>query len=381
MMKVTHFTSVHPENDTRIFIKECSSLAEHYEVSYVVPSAESYQKNGVNVIGINAKAKNRLLRMLSTTYQVYKKCKALDSDVYHFHDPELLLSGLLLKGAGKAVIYDVHEDVPEQILSKHWIPKPIKRPLHFMVKAVEKFCSKRFDAVITATPAITDRFKTYNENTVTVQNFPIMNELAERGERKTDSDHSIVYVGSITAARGIKEMIEAINEVNKEQRVTLELGGKFFPETLLHEMRKLPGWKHTNYMGVLQREQVKDTLAKSSLGMVLIHPEPRYKVAYPVKLFEYMSAGLPVIVSDFELWEDIVYTSRCGLCVNPLDVNDVKNAIAWMLSNPDEALAMGRNGRKAVEQQFNWEKESRKLIALYEQLGSRAVPVLEEEVV
>jgi len=86
------------------------------------------------------------------------------------------------------------------------------------------------------------------------------------------------------------------------------------------------------------------------------------------KLFEYMQAGLPVICSDFVLWKDIIEEWDCGICIPPRDVIALRNAIQYMIDNPEKAKEMGKNGRQAVLEEFNWGIEEKKLISLYRKL-------------
>ncbi|MBA2877228.1 glycosyltransferase involved in cell wall biosynthesis [Anoxybacillus kamchatkensis] len=374
-MRVCHLTSVHPAEDIRIFVKECQSLVSAgHEVILVVANESPRVINGVKIVGVHAPAKNRLMRMLKATYEVYKQALKEDAEVYHFHDPELIPIGLLLKGKGKKVVYDVHEDVPEQVLSKQWIPSLLRKPISFLVKAVEKFASKRFDAIVTATPTINERFKTYNERSITVHNYPILNELIDPNldiSKKQFEKPSIVYIGGITELRGIREMVQAIETINKDQHVQLHLAGKFSPPELEIKMRKLPAWQYVNYLGWLNRQQIKQCLSDATLGLVLLHPEPRYVVSYPIKLFEYMSAGIPVVASNFPLWKEIVESSGCGKCVDPLNVDEISETIRWFLNHPEKAKEMGMNGRKAIEEKYNWESESSVLIRLYDELSTK----------
>jgi glycosyltransferase involved in cell wall biosynthesis len=375
-MKVCHITSVHSASDTRILIKECQSLQKAgHEVVYIVPNAEDSVQFGVKIKGVSSTAANRIKRMVNTTSLVYEEALRQDADVYHFHDSELIPIGLKLKAKGKKVIYDVHEDLPEQILSKQWIPGPLRKSVAFSAKNFEKYASKRFDAVVTATPYINERFKTYNSNSVTIHNYPLLQELMrstdgqELPEQRNVDKKRVVYLGGIYLLRGIKEMIRSVEKVNDKQPLEFRMGGSFAPASLEDEVKKMSGWKHVNYLGFLNREEVKEELSHANAGLVLLHPEPRFVVSYPIKLFEYMSAGLPVIASNFPLWQDIVRDNECGICVDPLNIEEIAKAIENILNNPDLAAEMGAKGRRAIEEKYNWEKESERLIELYESLS------------
>ncbi|OCA88270.1 glycosyl transferase [Bacillus sp. FJAT-27225] len=374
-MKICHLTSLHPATDTRIFIKECQSLANAgHDVYLIAPNTESVKQSGVTIIGVHSIVKGRLDRMRKTTQKVFEKALEIDAEVYHFHDPELMPVGLKLKAKGKKVVYDVHEDVPEQVMSKQWIPKPLRKLISVLVKGYERYASKRFDAIVTATPTIEERFVTYNPNTVTVHNYPLLNELASGEEVYGQKNgHNVLYIGGIYALRGIKEMVRAIEKVNKDLPATFILAGAFTPKSLEAEVRSMPGFKYTDFRGYLDREGVKNALSEANMGMVVLHPEPRFVVSLPIKMFEYMSAGVPVIASNFPLWKDIVEKNNCGICVDPLNIDEIASAIRRILENPEQAEQMGRNGRRAIETIYNWETESQKLVSLYNRLEGKRV--------
>jgi glycosyltransferase involved in cell wall biosynthesis len=370
-LKVCHLTSVHIYSDTRIFIKECHTLAEKYETHLIAPNAPNLQNDNIQIHGVVNNSGSKIQRMTKTVRKVYKKALEINADVYHFHDPELIFVGLLLKNKGKKVIYDVHEDVPKQVLSKHWIPKYLRKLIGATIEVIERYASMRFTAIVTATPDISARFKKYNPNVYTVQNFPLLDEWLFYDENKEQDCNSsddivkLVYVGNITKPRGIIEIVNSLALVNQEIPAKLLLGGQFASSKLEEEVKRLPGWKYVEFLGWLNREQVKETMGKGDIGLVLIHPEPRYKVSYPVKLFEYMSSGLPTIASDFPLWKDLVEYNHCGKCVNPLDPNEIATAIIEIQQNPDEAERMKENGKSAVQTKYNWRPEAKKLLALY----------------
>jgi glycosyltransferase involved in cell wall biosynthesis len=122
-------------------------------------------------------------------------------------------------------------------------------------------------------------------------------------------------------------------------------------------------------LGFVDRESVRATMARSMAGMVLFHPEPNHIDAQPNKMFEYMSAGIPVIASNFPLWREIIEGAKCGICVSPLDPEEIAGTIRWIIEHPAEAKQMGKNGRRAVEERYNWDIEEKKLLGFYSTLA------------
>jgi hypothetical protein len=366
MQSVVQITSVHPLFDIRIFQKECKSLVcLGYQVVLIARHARDENIDSVNVQALST-PRNRFQRMTFTTFEVYRRALETNSNMYHFHDPELIPVGLLLKLRGKKVIYDVHEDVPRQLLSKPYIPKVLRSVLARVFELFENFSTKRFDALVCATPHIAQRFKLLGCHAVTVNNYPIVSELYTPNFDWSQKDRTVCYVGGITSIRGIDEMVEAIGQTDAQ----LMLAGKFFHAEQRQQAQSLKGWKNVNELGQLDRPEVAEVLSKSRAGLVLFHPLPNHTNAQPNKMFEYMSAGLPVIASDFPLWRDIIEGNDCGICVDPLDVSAIRDAIQYLLDHPEEARRLGENGRRAVEEKYNWESEASKLQSLYEELMS-----------
>jgi glycosyltransferase involved in cell wall biosynthesis len=368
-MKICHLTSVHLPTDTRIFIKECqSTVDEGYETHLVAPDAPNKAVRGINLHNVKKNKGDRFSRMTKTVLSVYQKAKEINADIYHFHDPELIPIGFLLKLKGKIVIYDVHEDVPRQILSKHWIPRPLRKLVSWCFEKLENYAAKRFDGVITATPFINNRFKSLNHFSVNVNNYPILRELHLPNIEWSNKERSVCYVGGITRIRGFFEMVEAIGLTDSK----LLLCGGFSKESERIKVSQMDGWSNVNELGFLNRVQVAEIFSKSIAGLVLFHPKPNHVDAQPNKMFEYMSSGIPVIASNFPLWKEIIEGNQCGLCVNPFKPKEIAEAIQFFIDHPVVAERMGQNGRKAVEEQFNWEAESKKLIAMYKELEKKS---------
>ena len=345
----------------------CSSLAQNknYEVSLVVADGKGDEiKNKVNIIDVGVKSGGRLSRITKTANKVFKKAVELDVDIYHLHDPELLPIGLKLKKLGKKVIFDSHEDVAKQMLGKPYLNAPLRRLIGAVFGMYESYACVKLDAIIAATPYIRDKFLKINLNTVDINNFPLLEELANTSEWEK-KQNEVAYVGGISKIRGIEEIIQALGYTNE---IRLNLAGKFSEASVEVNVKNYAAWSKVNELGFLNRGQINTVLAKSKAGLVTLHPVINYIDALPVKMFEYMAAGIPVIASNFPLWREIIEGNECGLCVDPLNPKAIGEAIQYLIDNPAQAERMGGNGRKAVEGKFNWPVEEEKLLDLYKGL-------------
>jgi glycosyltransferase involved in cell wall biosynthesis len=364
--RITHLTSAHPRYDIRVFLKECQSLSFHgFDVSLVVADGRrNAVSNGIQVFDVGC-AKGRLSRMLYISHLIFLKAVELDAEIYHIHDPELLSIGMKLKKLGKKVLFDSHEDIPNQILGKHYLHTLLRKLISKSYAFYENYACSRFDGIVAATPYIRDKFKLINQQTIDINNFPILSEFeGVKGSEK--SLNEICYIGTIAQVRGVLELVTAMHLTNSEVRLNM-VGA--FAERNIHDFVSLqPGWKKVNYLGVQDRQGVGVVLGRSLAGLVNLHPLINYLDALPIKMFEYMSAGIPVIASDFPLWREILEDNECGICVNPLDPQDIANAINYLISHPEEAKRMGENGHRAVLEKFNWSIEEKKLIQFYEEV-------------
>ena len=275
--------------------------------------------------------------------------------------------GFLLKALGRKVIYDVHEDTPRQVLNKYWMPRAVRLPAFWAMSALEWIGGRVFDALVVATPQIAKRFP--SSKTTVVHNFPLLGELTVGGGIPyAQRANAFIYVGRIAEIRGAREMVRAIGLLDERYGSRLDLAGAYGPARLETDLRSIPGWSRTRSLGWAKRDRVAQLLSEAKVGLVLLHPTHSYPDAYPVKMFEYMAAGLPVIASDFPLWREIVEDAECGLLVDPLDPAEIAEAMNWLLKHGDEAEAMGRRGKKAVEDRYNWQAEAGKLRQMYREL-------------
>lgn len=367
--RIVHLTSAHAALDGRIFHKECRSLARAgYEVIEVGNYDLSDIVDGVKVQGMGW-SKGRLHRFTCGLCAICREAFRTDCDLYHVHDPDLLIVGLVLRAAGRRVVYDIHEDLPTKILLKVYLPKLVRKPLKWMVERAERTAAGFMSGLITATPTLRDRFIVAHSNIVIVNNFPILDEFARPASVDWKSrDRTVTYFGGISEARGIEEMMAAMDLLPRTLGVKLELAGWFYVKSLFAELSAKPQWQHVSWRGELNRNGIISLLSRVLAGLVILHPEKSFVTSQPTKLFEYMAAGIPVIASDFPLWRNIIETAGCGILVDPFDTRAIAAAIERLVMNPDEAEAMGQRGRRAIEGRFNWANEEQMLLSFYASL-------------
>lgn len=367
MKRVVHLTSVHPRYDTRIFVKECVSLARHgFEVSLIVADGKGDEKKeNVQIYDVGA-PDGRLDRMCHAPKRVLTTALKLNADIYHFHDPELISIGLKLKKNGKKVIFDVHEDTPKQILSKPYLHKSLRSLISKVFGTYEQWASKQLDAVVAATPFLRDKFLKLGITAVDVNNYPLLSEFNIGEIDWSQKQNYACYVGGLSKVRGILEIVEAMQYTQNGTK--LKIAGSFSEVNFEREVMQSKGWGAVDALGWQNRAGIQDILNGSVAGLVTLHPIINYLDALPVKMFEYMAAGIPVIASDIPLWKQIIDENQCGVCINPFDPKEIAQAINSLVENPENAQKMGYNGQQAVVQKYNWSIEEQKLVALYRQL-------------
>lgn len=370
MYKVCHMTSAHAPEDERIFHKECVSLAKAGYETYLVQQGESYEKEGVHIVGAGAQPKGRIQRMTNFARSVYQKALEIDADIYHFHDPELLPYGLKLKKRGKKVVFDSHENYYDQILTKGYIPRLFRTWIAKMYCTYEDHVLAAIDgAVIPCTFGGKNPFDGRCKHSSIIANYPILGEFyGQYNAQFPKEPNSICYIGGLTQARGIDQCVEA----SARAGATLHLAGDFSSAEYQQQVMKSQPEGCVIYHGKLGRRQVTQLLLSSHVGLYLLQNVGQYLKleTLGIKAYEYMSMGLPVVMSRSPYNTALMEQYQFGICVDPENVDEIVKAIRYLLDHPEEARQMGENGRRAVKEEFNWGVEEKKLLALYEEILS-----------
>ncbi|RME94040.1 MAG: glycosyltransferase [Bacteroidetes bacterium] len=361
---------MHYRKDLRIFVRECRSLARAgYQVHYVVADGQGDELlEGIHIHDVGLR-RPLPWRFIETHAAIKAKAVELAADLYHFHDPELMRMGLQLKGNGAKVIADVHEDVPKEMLGNTKKSWPRRQLSAFAVDRLEQFILPKLDAVITPTPILEARLASASRRIQTIGCFPdLEGEFPAQpilDTQAADKPYDLVYIGSIGPLRGLIENVQALAGTSW----TYALLGDF-QGGVAQQLFELPAWKtNVSYLGFTQeRTKVLEVLGKARIGMATLLPHPNYATAYCLKVFEYMAMGLAVITSDFPFWQALIDECQCGLTVDSTDVKAIQSAVDYLLTHPAEAQQMGRNGRRAIEQKYNWATQEQLLLNLYYQL-------------
>lgn len=364
---IIHFTTVHPRDDSRVRSKELATLAKEFgdDVSFYVQDGlgdEIDPQHGYKVVDTGPQLP-RVSRMTLGGWRMVRAVARARPAVAHFHDPELLPWAILLRLFGIKVVYDVHEDMPRQVRHNPGLPALAQRLLPPFVSLAEWIGARLISGLVTPTVVIENRFPA--KKTILVRNFPLLGELNTPDARPmAERPLQFTYVGSISEVRNIYGMIRAVAGL-PDPNARLRLAGTFANADTERRAKEMPEWASVQFDGWTSRKGVARVLADARAGLVVLQPVEHEMVTLPIKLFEYMAAGLPVISSDFPLWREIVEGAQCGLLVDPLDINGMTNAMQWIIDHPAEAQAMGERGYAAVQDRLNWDAEGATLIAFY----------------
>ena len=361
---VVMLSTAHQATDHRIFHREARTLVEGgLSVCVAARHPVSEVVDGIFIEALPT-AKCRLKRLL-LGWTAMKAALRLRGGVYIFHDPELFVVGLLLRLLGKEVIYDARENLPMVILQKDWIPAVLRYPLSPALYVAEWVGARLLSGITVATPVIQKRFP--QSRTVLVRNYPTAEgrrTLAD-GPPLRSRKNIVIYAGGLTRIRGIREVVQSFEGISDAE---LWLVGDFYTTQFKNE---LLGWAPPNvrWLGSMPHREVLKLYQNAKIGVGLLHPAPNHRNSLPVKFFEYLAAGLPIIASNFPEFRELV--EGCGVQVDPHDVLAIRAAIKQLLSDPAGLELMSARARARVVSSFSWEPEGRRLLELCSRLLSR----------
>jgi glycosyltransferase involved in cell wall biosynthesis len=366
--KIVHFSTVHPRSDGRVFQKECSSLATYgFDVYLIVADGKgAEQLNDVSIRDIGRSSYGRIGRLLFKAIQMFFTAKKMKADIYHFHDPELIFVGLALKLCGYKVIYDIHEHLAMQIMHKYWITPCVRPVVSKLFDSLESIACKYFDALLVPQPTMKASYMVKNSKTELIANFVDSSNInfTEPLVYEGKKSYKLVHAGALSDTRGLFNMLDLMHELGPNFQ--LILAGNFSNNEVMLQAEQHQAWGKVDYKGIIGKDEIEVIYQKSDVGLILYNNVGQYYLSYAIKLFEFMSRGLPVIMPDFGEWPEFNRVNNCGICVDVNSPIEIASAVYLLTSNHQLALELGDNGRNAIKNKFNWQNEESKLIKVYQ---------------
>jgi len=371
-VKICILTTGHQALDNRIFYKQALSLRKKYEdITLIVPdSREFYVEQGIKIIGVQRAGS--LFGRFKLGDTVVKKAVEVKADIYHFHDFELIYKVMKIKKAlpGCKIIYDVHEHYPDMMRMSKKVPRILRPLATFLVDKTELRKAKKFDQIITADDAVKERFDRVNPRVDVIYNF---SEFQPAEGDNTEKEYDVIYQGGITLERGVFHVVQAINILrDKFPDLRMIFVGPFDdPEgrdLVYNYIEEHDLDRNVLFAGRVPHVEVEEYIRKSRIGVVTLLPLPKYYKNIPIKQFEYMSCGIPVVGSDLPPIKRFVTKYNSGIIVDPTKPEEIAKAINILLSDSRLCQEMGDNGIKAVREEYNWGKMEEKLLKIYSRL-------------
>ena len=345
--------------DARIHNRQIRSLLERgHEVTYLAPfSAFGVEPPaGVRGIDVPRSAGRHRLGPVLAAGRIARRL-AGHHDVVIGHDPELLpVLHALRRSRGRrhapAVVWDVHEDVPAQMEMTTWVPGPVKRPATAVATAVEGFAERRLHLTL-AEHAYASRFR--GQHPVVPNSPRVPAELPDEVPAAPGEPQRLVYVGAITTARGIEEMLELVRRLPDDVR--LELIGNAAP-ALDARLRALDD-PRLDYRGFVPNAQALQRLPGALAGLVLLHRHDNYLQSQPSKALEYLAHGVPFITTPNPASAALAESSGAGIVVGHGDVDGLLAAVLALRDDPERRQAMRVAGHTAALAHHDWNRQGR----------------------
>lgn len=377
MKHIVHITTVHYSFDQRIFHRECVSLAQcGYNVTLMACGDISGRREGVNLLSLGHGDNNgiglNIARRWSRTRKAFSVARKLNADIYHFHDPELISTGInLVKKTGARVIYDCHEDNVAYMSQKTYIAFPLRKLMAAFIRFQEKRAVRRLDAIVTADEGMRKQFQQQRaRRVVKVENYPKLNLFTSNGRNST-KQFDIVYHGTIP-----RYHLETCFKIDDEL-VNMGLNPSWLfigkcPDInwARFTVEKKNAVQRFTFHGMVPHEKIAPWVSSGRIGIIPLPDYPKFQRNLPTKLFEFMALKLPVVLSDLAPSRPYVGDGRCAIMVDPDSALEYAKAIARLLGNPQLRNEMGDEGNKRVMSKYNWDIAFSSMAELYRELLS-----------
>lgn len=361
------------EREVIMYRQGRSLMADGFEVVNVVCDEQPEEENqGITIIPSGYKAHNFWQRLFVAPRKLYKKLIEVDADVYHTVHVDQLLICLKLKRKGKKVFFEMQEDHPYSLLWKSKAPKWLLKPIVWLMAKWMGFALRRVDAITALSYETEAYLKSWGipqEKVHLWGNFPEINEEYSLPlEDYMGRENRVLYFGLIYSYSKQEVFLKALAEV---PNVEYLVAGKFMSnelDTYRPKIINMPEWKNVEFIEGFKHDELKGFMKRSTISNVVrdfsVYSRNKSGSFGIIKVFESMEAALPIICSDMPIYRDLMKEYKCGILVDPLDKDQIKDAIKYLVTNKEEAWRMGQEGRRAVIEKYSWNALSVKYLQI-----------------
>lgn len=377
MRHVCFLTSAFGREDSLMVYRQGISLVQvGYKVSYLLcDGLPSETKYGIEMKSVTEKKTNTKERAKNdgAAIKQYLKDNNYIADVFQVSELILIPLGLWLKKKGYKVVFHLREYYPEYYALR-FRNSLLHKSVRIALEKYFRYAMKRYDAVFNCMPEMSDYIRKVMpcKQFEDLPNYPVVNkDFSLSFEKYSKRENIISYFGTIYSISCQEEFLSAIKDI---PNVKYLLAG-VIQDSYKTKLMAMPGWKKVTFKNGFTRQELPGIINCSVIGNVMKDfsktetPAGSYSI---IKIFESMEAAIPVILAKVPLYEELVDEYHCGICVDPHNVEEVKNAILYLLNNKKEAYEMGQNGRRAVIERFSWDSQEKKYLKVIDLLTNKS---------
>jgi len=376
--RVAFLSLTHPFDDTRVLHKEARALAQAgYDVVHLAPDsgrAAPREMYGVRIALYPAPS--GLARRLRRFVRLWRLARTERADVLHGNEVESWLAALLIKleRPRTRVIFDVHEHYPSRFSEPHsprwtrWIGEPVIR---FLFRTL----TPATDHLIFAKRSVAQDFPVRPGQATCIFNYASLDMPAPTRDevspaiRTAVGDHPVaVHIGGLSRARGWPQLLEALARMRHRELRVMAFGEiDEGPQAFWAEAERLGVRDRVEIRERVPYDQIFEYLTAADVGLMLYQPGILNHVyAFPIKLYDYMRAGLPAIGPRFAVEvTPVIEAERCGWLIDTANPQELADVLDLVCDDRAAARAAGERGRQAVKRKYNWERQASRLVAVY----------------
>jgi glycosyltransferase involved in cell wall biosynthesis len=370
-------TSIHADYDIRVY-KHCLSVRRlGYRTVLVSPWTPRNIPDGIEHVTIPYS--RNVLNRLKNWLRLWSLLRKVKADLYHFHDLDLLpFMTFWHLATGKPVVYDVHENYPDEMLYRYSLPRPLAWMLSRSVYWTERICASIIRNVVFVVDAQRKTAAPRWLNTATIRNFASLDLGRDAKDDLETRPPTVIFSGNAYEENGVMLLLDvAAIMLSRRGYVRFHITDRFrfhhqeLRKKVVQRISEPPLASYVSLVPNVASDRIMDNLNLATIGVSFNLRVPSQCKALPTKLFEYMAAGLAIVATDLPNNVAYIRAARCGLLGRPEEPETLADAIGWLLDHPGEMTAMGRRGRKAFLEHFNWEAQDAALEGLYQKAFRR----------